>query len=164
VNNESVIDPLVRARVTKLREDKGWTQAHLARAAEVATNTVGGLEGDRHTRPAQLTRIAAALQVSLQALRTGAGLDENPFTKKLKLSDEDLRMAKRFHDAETEIRLATLRLLAAGRHDPMFTLWTRLQSLDETRRDFLLKALSEYEEALAREKAEKANRRMKKKR
>jgi putative transcriptional regulator len=156
LNNEGVIDPLMRARVTRLREEKGWTQAELATAAHVATNTVGGLEGGRHTRRIPLAKIAQALEVSVKALQTGEGLaDENPFRKKFKLTDEALRMAKRFQDAETEIRLAAVRLLMAGRHDPMLMLWERVQNLDADRREQLMKALALYERSLEEEKAEK---------
>jgi transcriptional regulator with XRE-family HTH domain len=159
-----VVDPLVAARVKALRERKGWKQADLAAAAGVATNTVGGLERGRQTRWPKFVKIAGALRVTTHALQTGEGLtDDNPLLKKLRLSDEDLRIAKRFHDAETAIRLLVERLLRVGERDPMLVLWNRVEHLRGRRKDTLLQSLTEHEKAQAAEDAAKSGRRKPKK-
>jgi len=157
LNNERVIDPLVRGRVTALRERKGWTQAYLAEQAGVATNTVGGLEGGRQTRWKQFEDIARALGVTTHALQTGDGLTEdNPLVKKLRLTDEALRIAKKFQEAETDLRLIVAQLLKLGTRDPMVLHWHRVQGLSAHRRETLLLSLAEHEKLQAEERAKAA--------
>jgi transcriptional regulator with XRE-family HTH domain len=152
--NERVIDPLIRARVKDLRERQGLTQAQLAAKAGVAPNTVGGLEAGRQTRWPQFELIAKALGVTTHALHTGEGLtDENPLAKRLRLSDEALRHAKRFQDSETRTRLVAKELLRLGRRHPMWQLWDRVNSLGAHRRETLFLRLAEDEKAHAEEVA-----------
>src|SRR5580765_5602055 len=111
LNNARVVDPLVGARIVQLRQRKGWRQKDLAARAGVAPNTVAGLEHGKQTRWAKFEQIATALGVTTHALQTGEGLsDDNPLAKKLRLSDEALRIGKRYQDAETEVRLLIGRL------------------------------------------------------
>lgn len=153
-DNDHVIDPLVAARVRKLREQKGWRQSDLAKKAGVATNTVGGLEHGKQTRWIPFEKIARALGTTPEALQRGEGISEdNPLLRKL--TDEDLRIGNDYHDAETPIRLAVERLLRLGAHDPMFRLWLRVEQLDDRRRETVLQALEQHEKALTEERAAK---------
>jgi transcriptional regulator with XRE-family HTH domain len=159
--NRREMDPLVGPRVERQRARKGWTQAVLAQKAGVATNTVNGLENGKSTRWPQFQKIAAALGVTTKALQTGEDLPEdNPLAKKLRLSDEALRIGKRFQEADTEIRLAVDRLLRAGNRDPMFRLWQRIEALnDARRRETLFSSLAQHEQAVADEKRARAAKR-----
>jgi len=154
-NNERVIDPLVGARVRKLREAKGWKQEDLARKAGIAANTVGGLErGKRETRWAKFEQVAAALGTTTDALQRGDGIsDDHPLLRKL--SDEDLRIANRFHDAETALRLIVERVLRLGFEEPMLHWWTRLETLDVDRRDTVLVGLALQEKRQAEDQRAK---------
>jgi transcriptional regulator with XRE-family HTH domain len=153
-DNEHVIDPLVAARIKKLREQKGWKQSDLAKNAGVATNTVGGLEHGRQTRWTQFEKIAKALGTTPEAIQRGDGVSEdNPLLRKL--NDEDLRIGNAYHDAETKIRVAVDRLLRLRAYDPMFRFWERVQELDDRRRETLLQSLEQHEKALADERAAK---------
>lgn len=160
LNNERVkVDPLVRARVTILRERKGWTQAELAAEAGVATNTVGGLEKGRNTRKPQYEAIVAALGVTPRALETGDGLTvDNPIVKGLRISDEALRWGKKYQEADTDIRLAAAQLLKLAHQDPMLILWLRLygpHGLNAHRRETVLISIDTQEKSQAAERAEK---------
>lgn len=160
--NRREMDPLVGPRVVRQRDRKGWTQEVLAQKAGVATNTVNGLENGKNTRWPQFQKIAAALGVTTEALQSGHGLPEdNPFAKKLRLSDEALRIGKRFQEAETEIRLAVDQLLRNGNRNPMFRLWQRIEGLDARRRETLLLSLAQDEKALADERRAKTEKRKK---
>lgn len=158
--NRREMDPLVGPRVLQLRERKGWTQELLAKQAGVATNTVNGLENGKQTRWKQFEKIAVALGVTTKALQTGDGLPEhNPLAKKLRLSDEALRIGKRFQEADTDVRLAVDKLLRAGNRDPMFRLWHRIEALDARRRETLLLSLAKHEKTLAEERRARTSKR-----
>lgn len=162
--NGREMDPLVGPRVVRQRERKGWTQQGLAKEAGVAPNTVNGLENGKNTRWEKFQKIAIALGVTTTALQTGEGLPEdNPLSKKLRLSDEALRIGKRFQDADTDVRLAVDQLLRAGNRDPMFRLWQRVEALDAHRRETLLLSLTQHEKSLAEERRARANKRKPKK-
>jgi len=61
-------------RVTRLRSEKKWTQDQLAKEAGIAQSTVNGVEkGARQKRPSSLIKIAHALGVDANWLRTGIG-------------------------------------------------------------------------------------------
>jgi transcriptional regulator with XRE-family HTH domain len=150
-DNERVIDPLVGERVRKLRERRGWKQKDLAKHAGVAANTVGGLENGRQTRWAKFEQIARALGTTPDAIQRGEGItDDNPLLKTL--NDEDLRIGKYHHDAETPIRFLVERILRLGSNDPMVQLWMRIENLDEGRRETLLRSLEQHERALQNER------------
>jgi hypothetical protein len=116
---------------------------------------VAGLEHGKQTRWAKFEQIAAALGVTTHALQTGDGLGEdNPRAKKLRLTDEALRIGKRYQDAETDIRLLIGRLLH-GQRDPGLILWERFERLSARRKETLLLALAEHERQQAEETAHK---------
>jgi transcriptional regulator with XRE-family HTH domain len=54
-----------------LREQRGWTQHHLARVAGVNDRTVQRIEHGNRPRPDTLKAIAAAFDVDVSKLRTG---------------------------------------------------------------------------------------------
>lgn len=65
----------VGARVVRLRTDRGWTQARLARAAGITVGTLGVTErGERATDVARLWSIATALGVPMVDLIPDAGM------------------------------------------------------------------------------------------
>jgi transcriptional regulator with XRE-family HTH domain len=132
----------------------------LAKEAGVAPNTVNGLENGKQTRWEKFQKIATALNVTTDALLTGNGLPvDNPLAKKLRLSDEALGIAKRFQEAETQIRLAVDQLLRAGTRDPMLRWWQRIEALDAARRETLLLDLVQNEKALADERRSRSRKR-----
>src|SRR5262245_9673834 len=98
------LDPEIGRNVRAMRERIGWLQAEFGEAAEVATGTWGGLESGRTTRADRLERIARALGVTTEELRTGAIPD--PAARYRDLSDEDLRIARQFHHADTDTRVS----------------------------------------------------------
>lgn len=104
-------DPLIGARVRKLREASGMRQSDLACAAEVSGNTVLGLESGRRTQWRNIDKIARALGTTGDALARGEitiGVDD-PILKNY--TSEDLAIARAFHDAPTAIRSAVIDLL-----------------------------------------------------
>ena len=156
-NNERVTDPLAGPRIKQLREAKGWTQAQLAKEAGVAANTVGGLENGRQTRWEQFAKICIALGVSPQAVLTGFGLPEDySLLRRAKLSDEAIRVGKRYQLADTVVRLAVEQLLRAGNRNPMLRLWQRLEALDPQRKETLLLSLAQHEQSFAEERRAKS--------
>jgi transcriptional regulator with XRE-family HTH domain len=134
----------VGKRVKALREQKGWKQSDLATAAGVAANTISGLErASRQTRWPQFERIAKALGTTTNALLHGQGITQNRLLEKL--SDEDLRIAERFHDASTSLRILIERLLRLGAADPMIVFWDRVQTLAAHQQEDLRLLLERYE-------------------
>ena len=155
-HNDRVIDPLVGARVRQLRDQKLWRQHDLAATAGVAVNTVLGLEHGKQTRLENFQKIAHALGTTTHALLTGEGLpDENPLSKGLKLSDEAVRVAQRFQNAETPIRLIVARLLKMGSCDPMLVLWHRVDGLTARRRETVYSLLAQQEKLTAAERRDR---------
>ena len=57
--------------ITAEREKRGWTRAELARRARMSASDVGKIEAGRLIPyPAQLTKLARALRVSLAKLQS----------------------------------------------------------------------------------------------
>jgi len=136
---KSRIDPAVGNNVRVLRERIGWLQSDLAKAANVATGTVSGLESGRNTRADRIAAIATALGVSVEQLRTGALPD--PADRFRDLSDEDLRIAREFHNATTGVRVAVA--YALKHRCPEFT--DRLLALDPIRQHAVIYLLEQQE-------------------
>jgi transcriptional regulator with XRE-family HTH domain len=77
-------------RIKQLRQEKGWTQEHLADLARMSRSQLAMIE--RETRPAntlRLNAIAAALGVSTEHLFAGDGLDSQMMTLLRKLTPQD---------------------------------------------------------------------------
>jgi transcriptional regulator with XRE-family HTH domain len=86
----------VRARLRRLRIERGLTQSDLAAAAGVSPGQLSRVEsGSRRATVPFLRKAARALRVSASYLETGAALPED--------ASRDLRLT----DAELELRLAT---------------------------------------------------------
>ena len=133
------IDPAVGTNVRVLRERIGWLQSDLAKAANVATGTVSGLESGRNTRADRIAAIAGALGVSVDQLRTGALPD--PLDRFRDLSDEDLQIARVFHNAITAVRVSVA--YALKHRCPEFT--ERLLALDPIRQHAVIYFLEQQE-------------------
>lgn len=58
----------LKANLLRLRNQKGWTQAELARRAGVSQQVIGDIESGRTIRPRQLHEIAAALSTTIEQL------------------------------------------------------------------------------------------------
>lgn len=58
----------LKANMVRLRNQKGWTQAELARRAGVSQQVIGDIESGRTIRPRQLHEIAAALGTTIEQL------------------------------------------------------------------------------------------------
>jgi transcriptional regulator with XRE-family HTH domain len=120
----------VGQRVKRLRQRKEWTQAQLAEKAGVTENTIRGLE--RNTRVTQwpkLQAIAKALGTSPEALMHGDDPIEPSDPRLDRLTDEDLLVARRFHDARTSMRQRVMTLLHEGEPERVSTLIPRLVKL-----------------------------------
>lgn len=69
---------LIGDRIKLYRSNLGWSQEHLAEAADVHTNTVKNIEaGQLTTQIDTLDKIAQALGVDLVALVQGASTKNN---------------------------------------------------------------------------------------
>lgn len=58
----------LKENLVRLRNQKGWTQAELARRAGVSQQVIGDIESGRTIRPRQLHEIAAALGTTIEQL------------------------------------------------------------------------------------------------
>ena len=58
----------LKANLLRLRTQKGWTQAELARRAGVSQQVIADIESGRTIRPRQLHEIAAALGTTIEQL------------------------------------------------------------------------------------------------
>ena len=65
-------------RIRKLRTQKGWTQQELAEASGVDLRTIQRLESGQSVSSHTLKGVAAALGVSLEALRGGSDDEPKP--------------------------------------------------------------------------------------
>lgn len=63
----------VADRLKYAREQRGWTQAQLAVAADVSTGTIGNIESEARQAKGSLPQIAEALCISHKWLATGTG-------------------------------------------------------------------------------------------
>ena len=63
----------IAIRLKHARDQRGWTQAQLAIAADVSTGTVGNIESGARQSKGSLPQIAEALSISHKWLATGAG-------------------------------------------------------------------------------------------
>jgi transcriptional regulator with XRE-family HTH domain len=103
-------------RAIRLRQEKGWTQAELARRAHVSANTVRGLEhGSLHTRWPKLEAIVSTLGTTVEALAKGDEPVATTDPRWVGLKPEDLTVARNFHDASTAVRQRVLDVLQAER-------------------------------------------------
>lgn len=61
--------PLSGAKLRAAREERGWSQAHLARLADVAPSTVSDIESGRAHGRFVAHLLAEALDVDVEAIR-----------------------------------------------------------------------------------------------
>lgn len=63
---------LLGTRIRQLRREMGWSQEHLALAAEIDRSYIGGVErGERNLSFTVLCRICVALKADVGTLATG---------------------------------------------------------------------------------------------
>ena len=106
------IDPAIGESARVMRERLGLTQVELAEKADVAEGTVTGLEAGRRTQPHNVEKIAVALGLTVAQLRAGELPD--PLARYRDLTDEDLQIARQYHNANTGTRLSVARMLRTG--------------------------------------------------
>ena len=97
-------------RLRTLRIEQRLTQAAVAKRAHVSIATLQALEsGKRDTHEANIDKVAQAFGTSLQVL---VAVDPPPTTPlTADLNDEDLQIARAYHDATTPLRLRVAALL-----------------------------------------------------
>jgi len=106
------VDGLLVNRIKALRLARQWRQIDVARAAGVSINTVTGLEAGRKTQKPNVEKIAHALGTTVEELRRGDATEQSVVL--YGLTDEDLRIARAYHNAETPVRIAVHNLLFRG--------------------------------------------------
>lgn len=69
----SMLPPTPRTAITKLRQERGWSRAELARQARLNSSTVGQIESGR-LKPykSQLEKLATAFGVPVEQIKTEA--------------------------------------------------------------------------------------------
>jgi transcriptional regulator with XRE-family HTH domain len=120
----------IAKRVRLLRVGKELTQAALAKKARLAIGTLQGLEaGNRETMPTNIEKIAKVLGTSLAALTSegDAVQSTDPVLAGLN-RDEDLVIARDYHNATTARRQAVQILLRDEDADRLIALLIRLRS------------------------------------
>lgn len=138
------------------REHHDMSQIELAARAGVSVGCIQGLEtGLRVTRKANLLKIAQVIGLSVDELTQ----DEEPALGRdprlsqpgdEKLRAEDLAVARRFHDADTDTRLRVRRLLDEG-IDPGLHLLERIERLDQDFQAHVHTLVTQAETQLAEE-------------
>jgi len=145
----SGMDPVViGSRVRALRQKRRLTQKALAALAQVAPNTIRGLEtGTTQTRLPQYQRVVEALGSTTAMLERA----DEPITAddpRLEgLHDEALEIAQAYSRAPTRTRLRVERLLLTQEIDNGSALLDRVDRLTAHRRETLLRSLAEHEAA-----------------
>jgi transcriptional regulator with XRE-family HTH domain len=130
-------------RVRLRRVELGLTQAELADNADVALGTVQALEDaanrkhPRQTSPENLEKIAKALKRTLNDLIKGSEPIAPNDPRLEKLGDEDLEVARLFHDLSTPRRLRVLSVLRGAETDRVASIATRLTSMQAMRVDIV---------------------------
>ena len=136
----------IGALVRLIRERNEWRQIDLAKRANVSANTVIGLEAGRRTHDRNVEKIAKALSTTGAALRRGeipegiSGLVAASAMLR-EMTDEDIAIARQFHNATTAIRAAVIVLLRSGRRD----ITERLANLEPQRQATVLDVLDTEE-------------------
>jgi Predicted transcriptional regulators len=135
IKNSAVDRKLLGQRVRILRLQKNLQQQELARAAGVTSNTVRGLErGLQETRWPKFAAIAKALGTTPELLLQGEEpiTDTHPLLRDL--NEEDLRIARAFHHAQTAIRVHVQRVLSGELAAARLHILERLDRLPEEKR------------------------------
>jgi transcriptional regulator with XRE-family HTH domain len=130
--------PLIGLTVKTLRQLKRWRQVDLARRAGVAEGTITGVESGRRTQATNLDKIAAALSTTVADLREGRDVIA---ARAVGLTDEDLRIARLFHQGSTAVKIAVRRILG----DDVSDIAERYDRLDRRGQD-AIRAVLEVEE------------------
>lgn len=122
----------VGRKLRALRVEKGLTQAQLAndKRVRIAIGTLQSIErGLRENRDSKIERVAKFLGTTLVALRAQEGPIQ-PSDPRLKgLTDEDLRIARLFHDSTSALRNRIRALLKDGDADRITQLADRMAFL-----------------------------------
>lgn len=123
----------VGGKLRALRVERGLTQEALAtdRKVRIAIGTLQSIEsGARETRESKIEKVARFFGTSLSVLRAHGSI--TPSDPRLdKLRDEDLAVARAFHDASTGLRLRVRKLLNEGEPDRATLLAERLALLPD---------------------------------
>jgi transcriptional regulator with XRE-family HTH domain len=143
------MDPAVLGgRVRALRQKRKWTQKTLAQLAQVAPNTIRGLEtGSMETRRPQYLRIVDALGTTpamLERLDEPISADD---PRIVGLPDEALEIAQAYTRASTPTRLRIERLLLTHQNDSGLALLDRFERLTAHRQETILQSLTMQEQA-----------------
>lgn len=121
-------------RLRALRAERGLTQTQVAgdRRVRIATGTLQSIEsGARETRDSKIEKVARFFGTSLTLLRaTGDQITAND-PRLVDMTDEALRIARRFLVAPTAVRQRVERLLTQGEHDLASRLAERLAKLPQ---------------------------------
>lgn len=157
---------LVGKRIQRLRRDRNLTQRELADAANIAPNTLGGLEaGTLRTRWDKLVRVARKLETTPEALArpddlylSNSHVATHVDPKLLEgLTNEDLKIAQQYHHSTSAVRthvrhcLTRADIANAPRGDAQI-FGRRYDSLSPEMKTSLLHILTHFEEIDAREK------------
>lgn len=121
-NNQPMKWAAIGKRVKVRRTEKGWTQEELAKKAKVGLGTLQALESaakedgpPRQTTPEKLQLIAEALGLSLDDLIAGRDPIRSTDPELVGLNDEDISVARSFHEAVTDVRNYALALFREGK-------------------------------------------------
>jgi len=137
--------PVVGRYVKELRQKRDWSQEQLADKAKISTNTLRKIERGmkRPPRTETLDRIAKAFHMTLEQLFQGPRGLQATDPKLVGMNEEDLDVARRYHDAPTKLRHEVLLLLAEGLHGDRLRVLTRFQTLGPELREAWLTAADE---------------------
>lgn len=120
-NNQPMKWADIGKRVKLRRVDKGLTQEELATKAKVGLGTVQALEDapnrrtPRQTTPRKLQQIADALEMPLDDLIVGRESISASDARLDRLTDEDIDVARLFHESVTDVRNCALALFRDGK-------------------------------------------------
>jgi transcriptional regulator with XRE-family HTH domain len=151
------MDPaVIGARVRQLRQKRKLTQKALGILANVAPNTIRGLErASTETRLPQYQRIVDALGTTTAMLERPDDPIAADDPRLEGLHDEALQIAQAYSRAPTRTRLRVERLLLTQETDAGVTLLDRFDRLTAHRQETLTQQLTAHEAAQRKEEGKK---------
>lgn len=143
------MNEVVGHRIRSRRVAQKLTQEELAKKAKVTANTVRGLEKGRlRTRWGNFEQICRALGTTPEEMLREDTPIEPTDPRLEKLTDEDLRMGRLFHDASTTLRQRVRHLLRDGETDRATRLAERMSLLPTAHLDRLEQLVADTEAAV----------------